>query len=135
MGSEAPEAPFPVPRRLLPDIDRYPFPTQVIVPHHQVVHDRFAVEIARGCSVGCRFCQAGFTYRPERERSPQAIREAAAGGLAATGYQEVTLLSLNTGDYKGLEPLIRAVAADGAFQQVGVFMPSLRVSALTQELA
>jgi radical SAM family uncharacterized protein/radical SAM-linked protein len=135
VGSEAPEAPFPVPRRILPDIDRYPFPARVIVPHHQVVHDRYAVEIARGCSVGCRFCQAGFTYRPERERSPEAIREAAAGGLAATGYQEVTLLSLNTGDYKGLEPLIRAVAADGAHQQVGVFMPSLRVSALTQELA
>jgi radical SAM-linked protein len=99
------------------------------------VHDRYTIEIARGCAVGCRFCQAGYIYRPVREREPQDIKASVAEGLRRTGFNEVTLLSLNAGEYEGVEELVRQVAAAGASQKVGVSMPSLRVSALTKELA
>jgi len=127
-------APFPVRRRILWDLDRTPFPAEVLVPHHEVVHDRFSMEIARGCAVGCRFCQAGYIYRPARERSPEAVRAAIREGLAATGFNEVSLLSLNAGEYDGIETLVTAVAEEGKSQSVGVSMPSLRVPALTPEL-
>lgn len=126
--------PFPVKRRILFDLQSHPFPEKVLVPHHETVHERFAVEIARGCNVGCRFCQAGYIYRPARERSPEAIRHAIRGGLASTGFNEVSLLSLNAGEYQGIETLASAVANDGKAQSVGVSMPSLRVPALTPEL-
>jgi len=127
-------APFPVRRRILWDLDETPFPARVLVPHHEVVHDRFSMEIARGCAVGCRFCQAGYIYRPTRERSPGAIRSAIREGLVATGFNEVSLLSLNAGEYEGIETLVTAVAEEGKSQSVGVSMPSLRVPALTPEL-
>jgi radical SAM family uncharacterized protein/radical SAM-linked protein len=127
--------PFPVRRRVLVDIRRTPFPSKVLVPHHEVVHDRYTIEIARGCSVGCRFCQAGYIYRPARERDPEQIRATVSEGLRKTGYNEVTLLSLNAGEYDGIERLVSQVAADGAGQSVGVAMPSLRVASLTEELA
>lgn len=128
-------APFPVRRRILMDIRRSPFPAKVLVPHHEVVHDRYTIEIARGCSVGCRFCQAGYIYRPAREREPAEVRRTVDRGLRETGYNEVTLLSLNAGEYEGIERLVGQVAADGAGQSVGVAMPSLRVASLTEELA
>ncbi len=134
-GSADSVAPFPVRRRILMDLDPYPFPSKVIVPHHEVVHDRYSIEIARGCAVGCRFCQAGYIYRPVREREPEDVRAAVREGLAATGYNEATLLSLNAGEYDGIERLVASVAADGASQSVGVAMPSLRVPSLTKELA
>ncbi len=127
--------PFPVRRRILMDLAPYPFPARVLVPHHEVVHDRYSVEIARGCAVGCRFCQAGYIYRPVREREPEAVRASVRDGLRATGYNETTLLSLNAGEYDGIEHLVANVAADGASQSVGVAMPSLRVPSLTKELA
>ncbi len=127
--------PFPVRRRILMDLAPYPFPARVLVPHHEVVHDRYSVEIARGCAVGCRFCQAGYIYRPVREREPEAVRASVREGLRATGYNETTLLSLNAGEYDGIEHLVANVAADGASQSVGVAMPSLRVPSLTKELA
>lgn len=127
--------PFPVRRRILTDLTPYPFPTRLLVPHHEVIHDRYSIEIARGCAVGCRFCQAGYIYRPVREREPEAIRRSVSEGLKATGYNEATLLSLNAGEYDGIERLVAAVAADGASQSVGVAMPSLRVPSLTKELA
>lgn len=126
--------PFPVKRRILWNLHAHPFPEKILVPHHEIVHERFAVEIARGCSVGCRFCQAGYIYRPARERSPQEVRHAIRCGLAATGFNEVSLLSLNAGEYPGIEILAAAVAADGKAQSVGVSMPSLRVPSLTSEL-
>lgn len=126
--------PFPVRRRLLKDIDAFPFPTKVIVPHHEVVHDRYSLELSRGCAVGCRFCQAGYVYRPQRDRSAEAVRSAVIRGLESTGFNEVTLLSLNSGEYAGIERLARSVAAEAADRGVGVAMPSLRVSSLTREL-
>ncbi|MEW5764440.1 MAG: TIGR03960 family B12-binding radical SAM protein [Acidobacteriota bacterium] len=127
-------APFPVRRRLLRDIDAFPFPSKVIVPHHEVVHDRYSLELSRGCAVGCRFCQAGYIYRPQRDRDAGAVRAAVARGLESTGFNEVTLLSLNAGEYAGIERLARAIAAEAADRGVGVAMPSLRVSSLTREL-
>lgn len=134
-GPKEEGVPFPVRRRILTDLAPFPFPTQLLVPHHEVVHDRYSVEIARGCAVGCRFCQAGYIYRPVREREPEEIRRAVREGLKATGYNEATLLSLNAGEYEGIERLVASVAADGASQSVGVAMPSLRVPSLTKELA
>lgn len=133
-GPTSEDVPFPVRRRVLLDIDRYPFPSDVLVPHHEVVHDRYSIEIARGCSVGCRFCQAGYIYRPQRDRDPKTVRKTVREGLKSTGFNEVTLLSLNAGEYKGVENLVTRVSEDGASQQVGVAMPSLRVSSLTEEL-
>ncbi len=126
--------PFPVKKRLLKDMDRFPFPTDVIVPHHEVVHDRYSVEIARGCSAGCRFCQAGYVYRPERRRSPSSILESVEEGLEKTGFNEVTLLSLNAGEYEGVERLIETIADEGEDRRVSVAMPSLRVNSLTRRL-
>ncbi len=128
-------APLPVRKRILWNLDSRPFPSKVLVPHHEVVHDRYSIEIARGCSVGCRFCQAGYIYRPARERAAEEVLRSTVGGLGETGFNEVSLLSLNAGEYGGIEALARAVAAGGRDQRAGVAMPSLRVSSLTKELA
>jgi radical SAM family uncharacterized protein/radical SAM-linked protein len=133
-GPREPGVPFPVRRRLVENLDAYPFPHRVIVPHHEVVHDRYSVELARGCAVGCRFCQAGYIYRPERPRSPEEVRQTVARGLRETGFNEVTLLSLNAGEYRGVDRLVQAIARDAEEQGAGVAMPSLRVSSVDREL-
>lgn len=134
-GAAEEGVPFPVRRRILMDVGRFPFPSRLIVPHHEVVHNRYTIEIARGCGVGCRFCQAGYIYRPVREREPAAVEEAVERGLRETGFNEVTLLSLNAGEYDGIERLATRVADAGSSHRVGVAMPSLRVPSLTGELA
>ena len=122
-------------RRFLADLDSAPFPTAPIVPFLQTVHDRVAVEIARGCTNGCGFCQAGYIYRPVRERSPATIARIIEQSLASSGHEEVSLLSLSTGDYSCLDPLLRGLMQRFADDRVGVSLPSLRVGSLTPELA
>ncbi|MDX2479000.1 MAG: TIGR03960 family B12-binding radical SAM protein [Desulfuromusa sp.] len=121
-------------RRFLNDLETAPFPTQPIVPFMQTVHNRIAMEIARGCTRGCRFCQAGYIYRPVRERSPEKIRALVAEALQNSGYEEVTLLSLSSGDYTCIEPLLQELMAEYADDKVSVSLPSLRVGSLTPEL-
>ncbi len=121
-------------RRFLTDLETAPFPTRPIIPFMDTVHNRVAMEIARGCTRGCRFCQAGYVYRPVRERSPETIRNLIDRALDNSGFEEVSLLSLSTGDYSCIEPLLKELMAEHADDRVAVSLPSLRVGSLTPEL-
>ncbi|MDD5285803.1 MAG: TIGR03960 family B12-binding radical SAM protein [Desulfuromonadaceae bacterium] len=121
-------------RRFLPDLDSAAYPGSPVVPFMKTVHDRVAIEIARGCTRGCRFCQAGYIYRPLRERSPETILKLVEESLKATGYDEVSLLSLSTGDYSCVAPLVTELMALYSEARVALSLPSLRVGTLTDEL-
>ncbi|MFH1489064.1 MAG: TIGR03960 family B12-binding radical SAM protein [Pseudomonadota bacterium] len=117
-------------KAVIPDIDLYPFPTRQVVPFTELIHDRLAVEISRGCTRGCRFCQAGMIYRPVRERSPQSVAENAVKGLRNTGFEELSLLSLSSGDYSCLGPLMERLMENQSERKVALSLPSLRVDSL-----
>ena len=127
-------APFPVKRRLLLDIDQYPFPDRIIVPHGEVVHDRVSIEIMRGCPVGCRFCQAGYIYRPTRERDPNQIRDTVIRSIRATGYDSFSLTSLNTGEFGAIQPMLFDLMDRFEPENVSVSLSSLHASTMTPEL-
>jgi radical SAM family uncharacterized protein/radical SAM-linked protein len=124
----------PVRRRFLSDLESAPYPDNPVIPFMKTVHDRVSMEIGRGCTRGCRFCQAGYIYRPVRERSPQTILETIDRTLKATGYDEVSLLSLATGDYGCLTPLLKELMQRYAESKIAISFPSLRVGTLTDEL-
>ncbi len=124
-----------VKKRVLSDINKVPLPESPVVPYMQTVHDRLSVEIARGCTRGCRFCQAGMIYRPLREREPGSILEYIRRTLKNTGYEEVSLLSLSTGDYSDIEGLLCSVMDELSGRRVAVSLPSLRVGTLGAGLA
>ena len=123
-----------VKRRIIKDLDSIPFPSSPIVPYDHPVHDRLSIEVARGCTQGCRFCQAGFIYRPVRERSPETVLKLVSSGLKNTGYEEISLLSLSIGDYQPLAELIRALMNEFSKDYVAISLPSLRIGTISKDI-
>ena len=126
--------PFPVKRRVVENFDATPFPTKQIVPWVQSIHERFAIEIMRGCVNGCRFCQAGMITRTQRQRSPETIIRLAKEGFEHTGYDEIGLLSLSSSDYFGITDLARRLNDYFEDKGVGVSLPSLRIGTVLATL-
>ncbi len=123
-----------VSRRVLAEMQAPDILSNPIVPVVKPIHDRLGIEIARGCTRGCRFCQAGIIYRPVRERSTADIMELAKKGITNSGFDELALLSLSTGDYSCLNELMTSLMNRFADDYVSVSMPSMRVGTLTQEI-
>lgn len=122
-------------KRLIPDLDKIcPIPEKPLVPLIDIVHNRLGLEIARGCTRGCRFCQASFVYRPVRERRPGYVLDAAKRALAQSGFDDLALLSFSTGDYCGIQELLGAMIRELEPGKVAVSLPSMRVGTLTPEL-
>ena len=114
-------------KNMISDLDHAEYPESVIVPFMEIVHDRINIEVLRGCTRGCRFCQAGMIYRPVRERSMDHILELAEKLVAETGYEEITLSSLSTGDYSCLPQLAHEMMERFAERRVALSLPSLRL--------
>jgi radical SAM family uncharacterized protein/radical SAM-linked protein len=123
-----------VKRAFVPELTVGQFPVAPIVPFGKPVHDRLRLEIARGCTRGCRFCQAGMIYRPVRERSLDDLIDITQASLAATGYSDISLLSLSTGDYSQLPELMTRLLAISQDQCNAISLPSIRAERLTPEL-
>jgi radical SAM family uncharacterized protein/radical SAM-linked protein len=123
--------PLPVRKRVLTDLDAAPWPVRPPVPFVETTHDRITVEIARGCIQRCRFCQAGTTYRPYRERSARQVLAMADAGLAATGYDELSLAALSCGDHRRIETLIAELMRRYEKRRVSISLPSLRPGTIT----
>ncbi|MHB8620579.1 MAG: TIGR03960 family B12-binding radical SAM protein [Chloroflexota bacterium] len=122
-------------RRKVDDLESIPYPTAPVVPFTGIIHDRAPIEIQRGCTRGCRFCQAGMITRPTRERSKETILSIAEQLARNTGFEEISLLSLSAGDYSQARDLVREMMARFKDTNVSVSMPSLRVDSFTVDLA
>jgi radical SAM family uncharacterized protein/radical SAM-linked protein len=122
-------------KRLVSNFDQTcPIPEKPLVPLIDIVHNRLGIEIARGCTRGCRFCQASFIYRPVRERHPQYVLDSAKKALASSGFEDVALLSLSTGDYCQILGLLAELVKEVEPRKIAVSFPSMRVGTLTPEL-
>ncbi len=133
-GPKSPDIPFPVKRRIISDLEKFAFPLRPVIPNHEIVHDRFSYEIARGCNVGCRFCEAGFYYRPVRNRSRSTVMEDLVRVENTTGYDGASLLSLSTGDYPQIDSLLMEIKETFGTEDYTLTLPSLRVTSLKPEI-
>ena len=129
-----PRVPARVRRGVVENIDEYPFPSDTPVPYAEAVFDRAGIEIARGCTEGCRFCQAGMIYRPVRERSPQSIVNSVIEGVEGAGYDETALTSLSTADYSCITPLVKRVMGELRRRKTSMSVSSLRAYGLNEEI-
>lgn len=123
-----------VKKRIVKDLNKQPYPTKVVVPHIKPVHDRVGIEIQRGCTRMCRFCQAGFTERPVRQRDPDQVIEIAKSSIQNTGLDEISFLSLSAGDYANLVPTLKELNQHFEGQNVSISVPSTRTETLTKDL-
>ena len=121
---------LPVQRRYVEDLDTLKQPAVSLVPYCALIHDRVTVEIQRGCVQGCRFCQAGYTTRPTRQRSADVVLEQARTQLRKTGYQRLSLLSLSAGDHPRLQETLAALIEEHGDDRVAISLPSLRTESL-----
>ena len=129
-----PEAPAKVQKRIIADLDKVYYPKQFVVPFINIVHDRAMLEIQRGCLRGCRFCQAGFIYRPLRDKHYDTLNQDAHNLCDTSGYEELSLTSLSTSDYKEIEPLLDDLLNWTTDEKVSLSLPSLRVDNFSKEL-
>lgn len=127
-------APETVTKRIVEDLDKAYWPEKMIVPSTEIVHDRANLEVFRGCIRGCRFCQAGFSCRPVRKKSPEVLYRQAVQTLAYSGHNEVTLSSLSTSDYRGLKELTDQMIPYCAEHRINLSVPSLRADNFSREL-
>jgi radical SAM family uncharacterized protein/radical SAM-linked protein len=123
-----------VKRAIVSDLNQAMFPDNPVVPYGKPVHDRLRLEVSRGCTRGCRFCQAGMIYRPVRERSVETVMDLTDRCLQNTGYEDLSLLSLSTGDYTGISPLINTLMQRYSSQHISISLPSFRAGTLGPEL-
>lgn len=130
-----PGVPWRIAKRVTTDLDQWPHPSAPVVPLAQTIHERSIAEVFRGCTRGCRFCQAGMVTRPVRERSPAAIIELLDASLRSTGFDEAGLLSLSSADHTSIDEIVSRVADKYAAEEVSISLPSTRVDAFNVGLA
>jgi len=128
------DAPAKVTKRIIADFENVFYPKEFVVPFTEAIHDRAVIEVMRGCIRGCRFCQAGFIYRPVREKSSETLNQNAKELCYSTGYEELSLCSLSTSDYSNIEPLLDQLLDWTAEDKVSLSLPSLRIDKFSKEV-
>ena len=128
------DVPKTVKKRIVTDLDSVQFPSEMIVPYTEIIHDRIVLETARGCTNGCRFCQAGMIYRPVREKTRETLLKQARDLVNETGYKEISLASLSICDHSDIQNIVADLINEHSGKNIGVALPSIRVDAFSVDL-